>query len=379
MKTKHITLKHLLIDGKKSIGLQFLPDKVIQALVKELTLVKWSDEFSMVYVPNTKINLSEIFEKFSGEVWVNSNSFFHNKPIKVGIEKPDLQKLRERVIEDETYRICPESYLLKLELRRYSIHTVRTYVACFEKFLNHFSEHDLLEINEEMIRNYLSKLVQKGISDSYLNQMVNSIKFYYEQVEGMPNRFYSIERPIKRKQLPKVISKEEVKAIIENTNNIKHRCIVSLLYSAGLRRAELLNLKMEDIDSKRMVIIVRGGKGGKDRLSLLSKNVLNDLRKYVKEWRPKVWLFEGPTGGQYSGSSISRLLTESSKRARILKKVTPHMLRHSFATHLLEVGTDLRYIQTLLGHSSSVTTEIYTQVAINNIKMIDSPFDSLDL
>ena len=247
----------------------------------------------------------------------------------------------------------------------------------FEIFINHFKATELSSINENSIHDYLQSLVHQGKSSSYLNQMINSIKFYYEVVLEMPNRFYSIDRPAKKQSLPKVISKEEVLGIINNTNNIKHKCIVSLLYSAGLRRAELLNLKFEDIDSKRMVINVRSGKGNKDRITLLSESVLQNLRSYYKIWKPKVYLFEGKSGIKYSGTSVAKIIKNAATKAKINKTVTPHMLRHSFATHLLEDNVDLRYIQALLGHNSTQTTEIYTQVAITNIKNIKSPFDSL--
>jgi len=186
----------------------------------------------------------------------------------------------------------------------------------------------------------------------------------------MPNRFYDIERPIQKKQLPKVLSKSEILGLIANTNNLKHRCIVSLLYSAGLRRSELLNLKLEDIDSKRMLISVKAAKGNKDRMTVLSPIILEDLRAYYKEYRPKNFLFEGPGQKAYTASSVLKLISMAAKRAGIYKRVTPHMLRHSFATHLLEDGTDLRHIQLLLGHSSTKTTEIYTHVAESSFKGI---------
>jgi len=191
----------------------------------------------------------------------------------------------------------------------------------------------------------------------------------------MPNRFYSVDRPIQNESLPKVISMVEVSSIIKNTSNIKHRCIVSLLYSAGLRRSELLNLKLNDIDSKRMVILVKNAKGNKDRLTILSRSVLIDLRIYFKECRPKKWLFESPTGTNYSNTSVNSILKKCAKKVGIKVRVYPHILRHSFATHLLEAGTDLRYIQTLLGHKSSKTTEIYTHVATNTFLIIKNPLD----
>jgi len=191
----------------------------------------------------------------------------------------------------------------------------------------------------------------------------------------MPNRFYSIERKRKEYKLPEVLPKEDVLSLIENTNNLKHRCIISLLYSAGLRRGELLNLKLHDIDSKRMVIRVQNAKGNKDRYTLLSKSALEDLRKYYKLWKPVNYLFEGVKKDKYSANSVGRIVANAAKKARIKKHVSPHILRHSFATHLLEAGTDLRYIQKILGHNSSKTTEIYTHVATNTFSSIKNPLD----
>lgn len=165
--------------------------------------------------------------------------------------------------------------------------------------------------------------------------------------------------------------------MIKHAGNIKHRVIISLLYGSGLRRGELLQLKIEDIDSKRMLIHVKGAKGNKDRQTILSQKVLEDLRLYYKEWHPQHYLFEGPGKAKYSAGSVLKIVKRAAKRAGIRKTVTPHMLRHSFATHLLEAGTDLRYIQSLLGHNSSRTTEIYTQVATTHLQTIVSPFDSL--
>ena len=178
----------------------------------------------------------------------------------------------------------------------------------------------------------------------------------------MPNRFYNIERPRKDKKLPIVLSKDNVKKIIEHTNNIKHRCIVSLLYSAGLRRSELLNLKLSDIDSSRMLVFIKDSKGNKDRYTLLSTNILNDLRLYYKEWKPTTYLFEGQKNEQYSAASVGKIVTEAAIKAGIKKRVSPHTLRHSFASHILRGGADIRTIQELLGHSSLSSTQIYTKL-----------------
>ena len=371
---KSITLYHLMVHGQKMIGIKFSPDRLIQGLIKSLPDPKWSEQYNMAYIPNTKGNLGIIFNTFNGLVWINYNRFLANKPVKTDNEYIDVQWFRKRK-SIAGYRSCPEEYLLKLELKRYANSTVRTYVCFFEMFINHYKDKELNAINESDIRAFLQKLVHRNVSNSYLNQCINAIKFYYEVVLGMPNRFYEIERPRKEYKLPTIISKEEVLSIIGSTNNIKHKCIIELLYSSGLRRSELLNLKLEDVDSKRMLIKVQGSKGNKDRHTLLSQTVLEDLRLYFREWKPREYLFEGQRGGRYSAQSVLKIVKEAALKAKIKQSVTPHVLRHSFATHLLESGVDLRQIQVLLGHGSSKTTEIYTHVATNTFKNIKNPLD----
>ena len=357
-----ITLKHLLIDNHKCIGLQYNTNKVLQALVDSFPNVSWSKLYGMYYIPNTKTNLELVFKTFRGVAWVNGNYFFAERTINKENTDVNFDQYRNR-LPKEGLKYCPEEYLLKLELKRYAGNTVRNYVSSFEAFINHYYKTDPIDLNEIDVRNYLQKLIQEGKSNSYVNLAVNSIKFFYEVVHGMPNRFYSIERPRKQKQLPSVLSKEEIIMLMEHTNNIKHKCIVGLLYSSGLRRGELLNLLVTDIDSKRMMVHIKNAKGNKDRYSILSPSILADLKVYYKEHRPKKYLFESPKGDKYSGTSVLNIVETAAKKAGIARKVTPHMLRHSFATHLLESGTDIRHIQLLLGHSSTKTTEIYTHVA----------------
>lgn len=371
---KSITLYHLMIKNQKMIGIKFHPDKLIQGLVKGLPGPKWSERYNMAYIPNTKSNLGIIFNTFKGTVWINYDRFLTNRPITTHNGAIDVEWFRRRT-PSQGYRPCPEEYLLKLELKRYANNTVRTYVHFFELFINHFKERELNTLNENDIRAFLQKLVHRNVSNSYLNQAINAIKFYYEVVLGMPNRFYEIERPRKESKLPMVISKQEVLSIIENTNNIKHRCIVELLYGSGLRRSELLNLKITDVDSKRMVVRVEGGKGKKDRQTLLSQTALEDLRVYFKEYRPREYLFEGRKASRYTAESVLNIVKGAAERASLGHTVTPHVLRHSFATHLLEAGVDLRQIQVLLGHGSSKTTEIYTHVATHTFKTIKNPLD----
>lgn len=369
----HITLIHLFINDTKMIGILFQPNRLIQNLIKSLPNPKWSEKDNAVYIINNKEGLTQIFDTFRGIAWIDTRLFLTDKPIKNN-PKLDIKSFRNRKAVNG-YKHCPEAYLTKLELKRYSYNTAKTYISLFEKFINRFYEIQINHLTEIEIRQYLKELHDLELSNSYLHQMVNSIKFYFETVLDMPSRMYSIERPRIEKKLPKILSIEEVKLLIESTNNIKHKCIVSLLYSAGLRRSELLNLRVNDIDSKRMVIFIGSAKGSKDRYTLLSETTLTDLREYFKQWRPKEFLFEGIKGNKYSPTSVANVVSKAALKANIRKKVTPHMLRHSFATHLLENDTDLRYIQTLLGHSSSTTTEIYTQVAVKNIQNIKSPLD----
>jgi site-specific recombinase XerD len=243
-------------------------------------------------------------------------------------------------------------------------------------FINFTQEPNYTEITEEQINNYLMYLVKRNVSASYQNQAINAVKFYFEKVLGQQRKYYQIDRPFQDKKLPSVLSIEEVKSIIESIDNLKHKCIIQLIYSAGLRISELINLKIRDIDKDRKQIFIRGGKGKKDRQTVLSDKILPELRIYYKKYQPKEYLFEGQLGGAYSERSIQLILQEAMRKANIKKQATIHTLRHSFATHLLEAGTDLRYIQSLLGHSSSKTTEVYTHITTKGFNQIKSPLDN---
>lgn len=244
----------------------------------------------------------------------------------------------------------------------------------------YYKDLDPEKITEEQIREYLLYLIeQRDVSISYQNQSINAIKFYYEQVLGRPVQTYYIQRPKKERTLPNVLSEEEVLSIIKCAENLKHRAMLSLIYSSGLRLGEMINLKLHDIDSKRMLIIVKQGKGKKDRVTLLSVKILHLLREYFKKYKPRDYLFEGQFGEQYSSTSVQKVFRMAKQKAGIRKKATVHTLRHSFATHLLERGTDLRYIQSLLGHQSAKTTEIYTHITKRGLDKITSPLDNLEL
>mgnify|MGYP001325415029 CR=1 FL=1 len=295
-------------------------------------------------------------------------------------EQGNKGKPRLNPFDVPNYRPCPEIYKLKLRELRYSEHTIKSYTNLFEEFINYYHRFDIDRIDETMITAFLRYLViERKVSISYQNQAINAIKFYYERVLGGQRKVYLVDRPRSETKLPVVLSQEEVCEILKATVNLKHKAILMTIYSAGLRISEAIQLKVSDIDSQRMQIRITQAKGKKDRYTLLAAKTLDLLRQYVRLYKPKLWLFEGQKGEQYSNRSIQAILKASLSKTKIQKRVTVHTLRHSFATHLLENGTDLRYIQSLLGHGSSKTTEIYTHVTTRGFEQIKSPLDRLNL
>jgi integrase/recombinase XerD len=272
-----------------------------------------------------------------------------------------------------------ETFKRYLSSKRYSPNTINTYSEALKSFLTFCNTKAIKEItNDDVIAYNNDYILKHNLSSSYQNQIVNAIKLYFKIVKESAIEIDKVHRPKREKVLPNVLSKEEIKAILEAPKNLKHKAMLSMIYSCGLRRSELLNLIPNDIDSKRNVVIIRQSKGKKDRITPLSPKILELLRDYYKEYSPKIYLFEGQEKNTpYSARSLEEVLKKSITLAKINKPVTLHWLRHSYATHLLESGTDLRYIQELLGHNSSKTTEIYTHVSTKNIQQIKSPFDDL--
>jgi len=295
-------------------------------------------------------------------------------------EKKLKIKPRTSKFDITNYRTCPKNYIDKLMELRYSKNTLDVYTDMFEEFINYYEETAIDDITEPMIMDFLHYLVtERHVSTSYQNQSINSIKFYYERVLGGKRKVYMIDRPREESYLPEVLNTEEITAILNATENLKHKAILMTIYSAGLRIGEAINLKIKDIDSQRMQIRVEQGKGKKDRYTLLGIKTLEILRKYVAEYKPKEWLFEGAKGENYSQKGIQAILKKSVGIVGIKKHITVHTLRHSFATHLLEAGTDLRYIQSLLENSNSKTTEIYTHITTKGFDQIKSPLDNLNI
>jgi len=272
------------------------------------------------------------------------------------------------------------SYYKQLKIENYSEQTVKSYYSALKLFLEWISKSNLNRVTDEAIKNYLYYCkTNRKYSFSSMKLVTASIRYLYQKVlkKTIPEALnIELRKP---SILPTVLSVKEISKILDVTNNLKHKTILFLIYSAGLRLGELLELKLGDIDSEAMKIHVRQGKGKKDRYIMLSENVLNLLRDYYKVYKPKDYIFEGQKGGKYSPKSVQSVFKTALKKAGIKKKATVHTLRHSFATHLLDDGTDIRYIQELLGHKRLETTQIYTHVSSYSINKIKSPADKLKI
>ena len=265
-----------------------------------------------------------------------------------------------------------------LRLKNYSPNTIHNYQNNFLRFLHRFPHHKPSSITKSEILQYLVQYrSEQNWSATIQNQKINAIKFFYEKVLGKPREVYELPRAKKPFRLPSVFAEEEIKKIILAAENIKHRSMLCLAYAGGLRVSEITNIKIADIDSKRMVINIRQSKGRKDRQVMLSQKLLELLREYFKQYKPKQYLFEGQAGGRYSPRSVQEVIQYAKRKSGIKKKGSIHALRHSFATHLFESGTDLISIKELLGHSSLNTTAIYTHVSKKHLSKIQSPLDKL--
>jgi integrase/recombinase XerD len=354
--------------AKGRIRLYFNYDAKLVSLIKSMPLYYYDVEGKWWTLPHMEEHL-ELIKNYCSE---NSYELVYRD------EWTDQALVRRK--KEVHLQQCPPDYVNKLRTLRYSENTIRNYCSAICEFIHFFNgrQLDMLEIKD--IEKYLLYITtERHVSVSYHNISIGAIRFLFEKVLNKAETGAIIERPRTEKILPAVLSEDEVIRIFNSVENIKQKCILITIYSAGLRLSEVVSLRINDIDSERMKIFVKGGKGKKDRYTLLSKELVSLLRTYYQVERPKHWLFEGAAGGQYSTGSVQNIMREAVKKAGIKKHATVHTLRHSFATHLLENGTDLRYIQSLLGHNSSKTTEIYTHITTKGLDQLTSPFDKLKL
>lgn len=349
---KRLEVKHMSIRLERGqpghLLLSFDYDEEIIKKVKGIEGRRWDPRERKWVFPDNENTINKINELFSATEVMDCRE--HNDKL---IDK----------LEDE------------LKLRGFSRKTIKSYSGHIGRYLEYYP-NESHPLKKELIEKYLLNLLEnKNSSHSYVNQAVSAIKFTLKNVVN-DDIDIAIKRPKKERKLPEVLSQAEVLKILNALDNKKHRAILFMIYSAGLRVGEVVRLKITDIDSGRMLIHIVQGKGKKDRYTTLSEIALVELRNYAKEYKPETWLFPGESSKEYiTERTVQRIFENARIKAGVKKKVSVHSLRHSFATHLLEGGIDLRYIQELLGHASSKTTEIYTHVTQKSIQNIVSPLD----
>jgi len=361
---KKLTLHSCNHRGEKRIQLIFGYDEALLDRLRTIAGCRWSATMHCWHIPyseNVEQKLKAVVCDMNVVItWKEKNTKYVAQP---GNEQ--LQALRQ--------------FKLYLKSRHYSDSTIRSYVHAMQRLFLHFRSKSTDQISNQDIIEYCAMVLEeRHASDSGVNILINAIKLFYLKTKNRQINLEILERPKKWHYLPQVFSKEEVEKILKCNTNIKHRVILAIIYSAGLRISEAIAMKITDIDQGRMVIHIRCAKGRRDRLVNLSRRLLMMLREYVEKYRPEVYLFNGVGGKPYSASSIRKILKISMKKAGIRKNATVHTLRHSFATHQLENGVDLRYIQEMLGHKDPKTTMIYTHISRKSIGIIHNPLDDLD-
>ncbi|WP_121354111.1 tyrosine-type recombinase/integrase [Flavisolibacter nicotianae] len=382
-----VLLEPLYHRGKEIIAIRFAYNKEISDKVKRVKDARWTRTHGCWYVPLTREHYTLLKSALSASSNLDTAALRQyleqRKAIQPVIEKKDTISpkraylLREFPLNTENLAAFAR-FQQTLQLKAYSKNTFRTYSTEFHCLLRLLGNVAVSSLTKANLESYLLWLVKKrGYREAHLHTAINALKFYFEQVEGRAREFYDIPRPKKPLRLPHILAEEEVVALVRSTPNLKHRALLMTAYGAGLRVSELVGLKIQDIDSKRMLLFVEQSKGKKDRMVPLSPLLLDTLRHYAKEFKPGFYLFEGEGGKAYSTRSAQEVLKEAKKRAGIYKRGSIHSLRHSYATHLLEGGTDIRYIQSFLGHNSLKTTLRYTHVMMPKISNIGSPLDKL--
>ena len=350
MKWESKLIKH---KGTVRIAVVFEKNTELIARIKTVEGSRWSQSLKVWHIPDTDEN------RIRFKIQLNEG-------------KSALSKIQDN------NQLVLKRFIEVIQLKGYSVSTLKTYRNEFGVFLNYLKQTPAENCSTEDIRQYILYCINElQLSEATVHSRINAIKFYYEQVLKREQFLLEIPRPKKRLQLPKVIAPTDIKRLFEAITNLKHNTMLKLCYGLGLRVSEIVNLKITDIDSYSMQVLIEQAKGKKDRYVNLPESILPQLRSYFIEYKPKKYLFEGQYGGQYSTRSAQQVFKNALQKAKINKTVGIHSLRHSFATHLLEQGTDIRFIQELLGHNDIKTTLIYTEVSNKSIRKIISPLDTL--
>jgi integrase/recombinase XerD len=380
-----IELKYQIYQTEPIVQLVFEYDSDLIRQLKAQTAARWSCTMQCWYIPCKEFHPEKFKRDFGSENYLHASSA-NARAILMSVKGrlTASGKIRPTGLftrPDAEKEAKMQQFRAWMVSRRYSESTVKVYCECLKLFFRFFNEKNIEEIGNNDLVDFNNRyILANGYSATLQNQVVNALKLFYSRLEGVKLEVEHLERPRRTHALPNVLSQEEVLRILRACINNKHRTMLCLIYACGLRRGELLHLKPLDIASDRGLLIIRQGKGNKDRIVPISEKTIEMLRVYYRMYQPKVWLFEGQVAGQqYSERSLQLVLKHALELAKIRKPVTLHWLRHSYATHLLENGTDLRFIQELLGHKSSKTTEIYTHVSTRSLQKIKSPFDDLEI
>jgi len=364
--------------GVKLVGFSHLFSKSEIIKITNSDICFLDSKTEMWFIRATSINLKTLINFLLPHYAIKINS-----ELKISDLEIRQILLEQSYIKDKYFKSCDFTFLEYMQLRNYSNSTFVTYHNLVLRYLNSFKLLSISDINKFDVSNidkYHKDWMQKSTpSPSLINQSVNAIKLYYKVIGNKDLQLENVSRPKNNKNLPTVYSRDEVKRIMSSITNIKHKAMIFLIYSAGLRISELISIRKEDILLDRKMIFIKGGKGMKDRYSTLAQSAILLINDYLAEYKPGKYLFDGQYGGKYSQESLRKVLHRAKNKANVSTLGSVHTLRHSFATHLLENGTDLRYIQELLGHSSSKTTEIYTHVSTINISKITSPGDMINI
>ncbi len=340
---------------------------IIQKL-KQLKFT-WSATHKAWYTPFNEKAISELKKTFGNSVEFNlDSSLFQQKEVKLYRKKRNLSEKSKEIIR---------LYVKYLKGKRYSESTVKTYFTFIADFIDYTNSKPLNQLSNKDVELFIEDVfVPRKMSISSQRQLISAIKLFKAFYPECAIEDVKLQRPKRSRILPTVLSKEEIIDLLRCTKNLKHRAILGMIYSAGLRISELINLKLHHIDIDRRQIIVKSSKGRRDRHIILAESIIPLLMNYLNSYKPTCYFVEGvEEGKKYSAESVRSFLKKSVKAARITKRVTPHTLRHSYATHLLENGIDLRYIQELLGHAKPETTMIYTHVSKKDLLQIKSPLD----
>jgi integrase/recombinase XerD len=342
--------------------IRFKYDNTLIKSIRSIEGAQWSRTLKSWYLNDTKENLDLILNTFKNITTIDSS-------------KLPKQELFKRNLTESQKKLLNNFYLY-LKGKRYSDSTIQTYTFFVADFVNFHTKTSLEELTNRDVELFIEKVfIERNYSVSSQRQFISALKIFIIFYPDTKINDLVLERPKKSRKLPSVLSQEEVLEIIRCTQNLKHRAIIALIYSCGLRISELINLKLVDFHIERKQLIVKNGKGRKERYVSLADSFLPLLSNYYHSYKPKTYFVEGLNGGKYSTESVRQFLRKSCAKALIKKTVTPHTLRHSYATHLLENGVDIRYIQSLLGHSRPETTMIYTHVKRKDLMDIQNPLD----